>query len=384
MVVFFSLLFGSVIGFNFYKQKRIAEYIAALPEKVFPVTVIEIKKENWSPELSAIGFISPLQGVTLANEDAGIITLLNFKSGQKIIKGDVLIELDQEVEKANLESAEATLPSVKASYKRNKKLLKKGTISQSAYDKTNSDYRSLLSQIKSLKAVIARRTVVAPFSGITGLRQVDLGEYIQPGTNVVRLEDVTNVRVRFTLPQNTYSDLYIDQPVKLYVSAYPEKKFVGTINAIAPVINPDSGIYNVQAVINNSDLLLRAGMFAKVKVELKQHSDEIFVPATAINYQLYGNSVFVIEASALTTSSSTGTTSTEKELAEKELAEKELRVKSVTVTLGAHTDDRVLVKSGLSAGQKIVTSGQVRLSNNALVKIKQSSTLEKPLLIPQL
>lgn len=384
MVVVFILLFGSVIGFNFYKQKRIAEYIAAIPEKVFSVTAIEVKTEDWSPELSAIGFISPLQGVTLANEDAGVITLLNFKSGQKVTKGDVLIELDQKVEKANLESAEATLPSVKASYKRNKKLLKKGTISQATYDKTNSDYLSLLSQIESLKAVIARRTVVAPFSGISGLRQVDLGEYIQPGTNVVRLEDITNVRVRFTLPQNTYSDLYIDQPVKLLVSAYPEKNFVGSINAIAPVINPDSGIYNVEAVIQNSDLLLRSGMFAKVQVELKQQSNEIFVPATAINYQLYGNSVFVIEESESTTGSSTGTKSTDKELMEKELAEKELRVKSVTVTLGPHTDDRVLVKSGLSAGQKIVTSGQVRLSNNSLVKIVQSTTLEKPQTIPQL
>lgn len=371
MVIIFILLFGSVIGFNLYKQERIADYLANRPEKVFPVTAIEIKSEDWSPVLSAIGFLNPESGVTLTNEDAGVVTLLNFKSGQPIKKGDVLLELDQSVEKANLETSEAKLPATKASFERKKKLFKKGTISKEAYDQANSDYQSLLAQIKSSKAVIARRTVTAPFAGISGLRLVDLGQYLQPGTEIVRLEKISEMRVRFTLPQNVYNELYVDQPVKLYVNAHPNHAFTGVIDAIAPVVNPDSGIFNVQAVINNPEAKLRSGMFANVEIELEQQHDKIFVPTTAISYQLYGNSIYVIEP-------------LQSKKGDKQEGQENFVVKRVSVSLGSQAGDRVLIKSGLSVGQRVVTSGQVRLSNGSHVKIVDSNVLRKPDSLPQL
>ena len=204
MIVIVLLLFGSVIGFNLFKQQKIAEYLANRPEPEFPVTVTQVKPVDWVPVIEAIGFIEPNQGVTVANETSGVIDKISFESGTQVEEGQLLITLDSEVEKANLKSAQAKLPAAQAKYKRYQGLYKKGSISKEAYDEAGANYFSLQAEIESLKASIDRREIQAPFAGEVGIRNVYLGQYLQAGSDIVRLEDTTVMRLRFYCVANRH------------------------------------------------------------------------------------------------------------------------------------------------------------------------------------
>lgn len=294
MIVIVLLLFGSVIGFNLFKQQKIAEYLANRPEPEFPVTVTQVKPVDWVPVIEAIGFIEPNQGVTVANETSGVIDKISFESGTQVEEGQLLITLDSEVEKANLKSAQAKLPAAQAKYKRYQGLYKKGSISKEAYDEAGANYFSLQAEIESLKASIDRREIQAPFAGEVGIRNVYLGQYLQAGSDIVRLEDTTVMRLRFTVSQTDISRIQLKQEVEIYVDAYPEKPFKGSISAIEPAVNVQSGLIQVQADIPNSDGKLRSGMFARANIILPKLVDQVTLPQTAITYTLYGDNVYIV------------------------------------------------------------------------------------------
>ncbi len=362
MLVIAFLLFGSVIGFNMYKQKMIAEYLANQPEPVFPVTAVEVKANDWIPTIQAIGFIEPNQGVTLTTQTSGVINSINFESGQVVKTGDILLTLDSEVEKANLAGAKAKLPAAKSKFNRYQDLLRKKSISQEAFDDAKANYLSLQAQVTSLQATIDRRTIRAPFNGIVGLRNVFLGQYLQPGNEIVRLEDTATMRLRFTVPQRDISKIDIGQSVEIAVDSYPDTPFQGNITAIEPAVNYQSGLVQIQANIPNNHGQLRAGMFSRANIILPTQKNQIVIPQTAITYALYGNTVFVLE--------------TDKDGV--------IRAKQHVVKSGDRQGDKVHLVDGLKIGERIVTSGQVRLSNDAKVKIVENDALNTPATTPKL
>lgn len=365
MLLIACLLFGSVIGFNLYKQKKIAEFMANRPEAEFPVTVTTVKATDWVPSIDAIGFIEPNQGVTLTSETSGVIRNISFNSGSQVAAQQLLVMLDSTVEKANLESSEARLPAAKAKYIRYQDLFKKGSISQEAYDDAQANYRSLIADIESLKATIARREIKAPFAGIVGIRDVYLGQYMQPGTKVVRLEDTSVMRLRFTVPQTEISRISINQAINIFVDAYPDIAFKGSISAIEPAVNVQSGLIQVQADIPNSDSKLRSGMFARASIILPVIKDQITLPQTAITFTLYGDNVYIL---------------TEQD----ENGVKVKRVRQHVVTVGERVNDIAHIISGVKAGDIVVTSGQVRLSNDAKVRVVESKATTPPAETPML
>ncbi len=344
MLLIAILLFGSVIGFNLFKQKKIAEYLANRPEPEFPVTVTEVKPVDWVPVIEAIGFIEPNQGVTIANETSGVIKQIRFESGTQVKEGQPLVLLDSDVEKANLKSSEAKLPAAEAKYKRYQGLFKKGSISKEAYDEAEANYYSLKADIESLKASIARREIKAPFSGVIGIRNVYLGQYLQAGSDIVRLEDTSVMRLRFTVPQNDISRINLGQEVDIFVDAYPQNPFKGSITAIEPAVNIQSGLIQVQADIPNSDGKLRSGMFARANIILPKLEDQVTLPQTAITFTLYGDNVYIL---------------TEEDGVQ--------RVKQHVVKVGERTGNIAHILDGVKVGDQVVTSGQVRLSNDAKV-----------------
>ncbi|WP_094751420.1 efflux RND transporter periplasmic adaptor subunit [Psychromonas sp. CD1] len=360
------LVFGSVIGFNMYKASKIKEFLANRPISEFSVTSTTIELENWVPLLRAIGFIEPIQGVMISNEVAGKIVKINFESGQNFKKGDALIYLDSDVEKANLRAAKGKMPAIKRNFKRMKALFLKGSVSQGQVDDAQSDYLSLQGEIESYQATISRRIIRAPFNGIAGLRNVYLGEYLTAGSNIVRLEDISQMRLRFTVPQNDLNKIFVGQNIHIFVDAEPDNIFLGKISAIEPAINYQSGVVQVQANIPNKFHKLRSGMFAKANVIMPTLHNQVILPQTAINYTLYGQTVYVI------------TDKINKQ------GKKHLQVNQTIITLGKSHDGDVHVLTGLKVGDRIVTSGQVRLSNGAQVKIIQSDLLNKPDQIPAL
>ncbi len=225
MLLIAIALFGSVIGFNLFKQKMIAQYMANRPEPEFPVTAMVTKAQDWVPTIEAIGFIEPNQGVTLSTELAGTIDAITFESGKPVKADQLLLSLDSTVERANLRASQAKLPAAKAKFDRFQNLYKTSSISKEQLDEAEAAYRSLEADIESLKATIARREVRAPFSGVVGLRNVFLGQYLQPGTDIVRLEDTSVMRLRFTVPQTDISKIKLGQTIKINVDAYPQTQF---------------------------------------------------------------------------------------------------------------------------------------------------------------
>ncbi|HHP5493194.1 TPA: efflux RND transporter periplasmic adaptor subunit [Aeromonas veronii] len=370
MLLIAIALFGSVIGFNLFKQKMIAQYMANRPEPEFPVTAMVTKAQDWVPTIEAIGFIEPNQGVTLSTELAGTIDAITFESGKPVKADQLLLSLDSTVEKANLRASQAKLPAAKAKFERFQNLYKTSSISKEQLDEAEAAYRSLEADIESLKATIARREVRAPFSGVVGLRNVFLGQYLQPGTDIVRLEDTSVMRLRFTVPQTDISKIKLGQTIKINVDAYPQTQFDGHITAIEPAVNFQSGLIQVQADIPNNDGQLRSGMFARASIILPTVKDQIVIPQTAISFTLYGQNVYVLK---------------EGEETDKEGNKvKVLRAKQVVVKAGERRGNDVHVLSGIQAGDQIVLSGQVRLSNDTKVHVVENDALAVPAQTPML
>ena len=361
MLLIAFALFGSVIGFNMFKQKKIAEYMANRPEPEFPVTAMVTKTQDWIPTIEAIGFIEPNQGVTLSSELAGTIDAITFESGKPVKADQLLLSLSSGVEKANLQASLAKLPAARAKYERFQNLYQKNSISKEQLDDAEASYHSLEADIQSLKATIARREVRAPFSGVVGLRNVFLGQYLEPGTNIVRLEDTSVMRLRFTVPQTDISKITLGQTVKINVDAYPQTQFDGRITAIEPAVNYQSGLIQVQADIPNNDDQLRSGMFARVSIILPTVKDQIVIPQSAITFTLYGENVYVIHA-----------------------ADKAKRAKQVVVKVGERRGNEAHVLAGIKAGDEIVLSGQVRLSNDTKVRVVENDALAVPAQPPML
>ena len=362
MLVIAFLLFGSVIGFNMYKQKMIAEYLANQPEPEFPVTTVVVDNADWVPTIEAIGFIEPNQGVTLTTQTSGVIDKINFESGQRVKRGDVLITLDSEVERANLAGAKARIPAAKSKFERYQDLLAKNSISKESRDEAEASYLSLRAEVTSLQATINRRTIRAPFDGIVGLRNVYLGQYLQPGNDIVRLEDVATMRFRFTVAQRDISKLKLGQTIDISVDSYPQTPFKGRLTAIEPAVNYQSGLVQVQADIPNNDGQLRAGMFARANVILPTQVDQIVIPQTSITYALYGNTVYVLEKDK----------------------DGVMRVNQRVVKAGERQGDKVHILEGIQVGEQVVTSGQIRLSNQAKVKVVENDALNTPAVTPKL
>lgn len=361
MLLIAFVLFGSVIGFNMFKQKKIAEFMANRPEPEFPVTATVTKAQDWIPTIEAIGFIEPNQGVTLSSELAGTIDAISFESGVQVKADQLLLSLDSSVEKANLQSSQARLPAARAKFERYQNLYQKNSISRDQLDDAEASYRSLEADIESLKGTIARREVRAPFGGVVGLRNVFLGQYLEPGTEIVRLEDTSVMRLRFTVPQTDISKISLGQTIKINVDAYPNTQFEGRITAIEPAVNYQSGLIQVQAAIPNNDGQLRSGMFARASIILPTVKEQIVIPQSAITFTLYGQNVYVIHE-----------------------ADGVKRAKQVVVKAGERRGNDVHVLSGIKAGDEIVLSGQVRLSNDTKVRVVENDALAVPAQTPML
>ncbi len=251
----------------------------------------------------------------------------------------------------------AQIPAAKTDLDRKQKLLKSGAVGQSDVDDAQSKYDTLVAQSGSLKATIERRTLKAPFGGVLGIRKVNLGQYLQPGNQVANLQDLSIMRMRFLVAQKDYGRIKLDQPIEARFDAYPGEVFKGRISTIEPSVKYQSGIIPIQADVPNSDEKLLPGMFASIDVLLPDHSKKIIVPAGAITFNLYGESVYVVDQAAGT-------------------------VQQVTVQTGATRGNAVTVEKGLKVGDQVVVAGQLKLSNGSKVKVVEGQTLPEMTSVP--
>jgi membrane fusion protein, multidrug efflux system len=316
-------------------------------DMVVPPTTVnaaDVLEQAWENTLSASGSLMAVQGVTVAAEVPGKIVTIAFEPGATVRAGELLVQLDTSTEEAQLRAAEAAASLARANLERARELRESNTNSPAELAAADAQAKQAAAQADSLRAIIAKKTIRAPFAGRLGLRQVNLGQILREGDEMVTLQTLDPIYVNFSLPQQRLSQLVPGTSVRVRSDAAPEETFEGRINAVDPMVDPATRNVRVQAMLDNRSEHLRSGMFARVEVVLPEKSKVLAIPATAVLYAPYGDSVFVID---------------EKKDAESGITLRVLRQQFVR--LGLTRGDFVAVVEGLGPGDTVVTSGVFKL-----------------------
>ncbi|MEG9532578.1 efflux RND transporter periplasmic adaptor subunit [Mannheimia indoligenes] len=360
------IVFAAIVGLQKIGAMKKTEAAANMPESVSEVTAMQVTTQEWTPTISAVGYIRPNQGAMLSAETSGVVSRVLVTSGQRVKKGDLLVEFDSSVELANLRASEAQLSTAKANFERYRNLVASNSASKAEFDNAQSTYNQLLANIESLRSIIKRRQIYAPFSGVAGIVNVNVGQYITMGTEIVRVEDQSSMKVRFTLPQTNVEQVSVGQKVTAEIDALPAQTFPARIVAIDPAIDRLTGLMNVEAVIEEGQEKLLSGMFARLNVALPTQTEQVVVPQIAVAYTMYGETVYVLQPLS----------EEDKEKVNKMAAQnpsldvnKMYRAKQAEVKTADRRGNYSQLVKGVKAGDLIVTGGLQRLSNNSLVKV---------------
>ncbi|WP_420961750.1 efflux RND transporter periplasmic adaptor subunit [Brucella sp. IR073] len=344
---------GGLVWFNLiFKPEMVASYFANMKQPPLTVSTVTVKPAKWDPYIEAIGTVNASEGVNLAVQVAGIVKQINFKANQRVKQGELLVQLDDSIEQADLASAQADAALNEINLKRAQTLLGQRVGSVSDVDTARARAESTQATVAKLEATVDQKRLTAPFSGTIGIPQIDIGQYLQPGTTVATLQNLDTMRVDFTVPEQSLDKLKIGQPVSVNLSD-DDTTFDGRIIGIDPRIDPSTRLVSVRAQVENPDRKLTPGQFVQVRVKLPEENNVIALPQTAVTTSLYGDYVFAVrEAEAK-----------DGKPAEKGPDGKPAQVLAqVFVKLGRQSHGRVEVTSGLKDGDIIVDSGQNRLS----------------------
>lgn len=371
------VVFGGSFGFHFFKTKMIAEALAKFRPPPQTVSAVSAKEVSWRPYIEAIGTVSAVNGVNISSELAGKVVKIDFQSGDGVHKGQLLVQLDDSQEQALLHQYQAQEALNKSIFDRALALRKQNLNSKQDLDTAREQYAMSQAQVAQERAVIAKKAIRAPFDGVVGIRQVDLGQYLTAGETIVNLEQLRPLYATFTLPQSDVPRLHLKQDVVATVDAYPNREFSGTVTAINPAVNQQSRSLQIQATLPNEQELLRPGMFANIKVFGDSNLQVTVVPATAINYTLYGDSVYVLEKEP---PAGGATASAPAQATHAKGAPSLYTAKQVFIKTGEQRGDLVAV-TGVKPGDLVVTAGQIKLHSGSRVLINNSVDLEK---VPEL
>lgn len=347
VVVVLLAITGTLVGI---KALQFGAMFAAGADMTPPPEVVStavVKSVSWQPFLRAVGSITAQQGVTVSSETPGTVSVLSVESGMTVQAGSVLVELDASTEKADLRSAEAGLELARQNLLRARELRESNNLPQSELDLAEARSEQAEADVERLRAVIAKKTIRAPFDGHLGIRRINLGQYVTAGSPIVSLQALDSVYVDFTLPQQRISQLERGLAVAVTTDSFPGETFVGTISAIDSDVQVATRSILVRALLQNRQYRLRPGMFTNVDVLLPEADDHLIIPATSVVFAAYGNSVFVVEEDENGIS----------------------KAQQKFVRLGASRGDFVAVEQGLQAGETIVMTGAFKLRNGSAVTV---------------
>src|ERR1700757_2410549 len=354
MVLMLVIMLALVGGLGFVKFKQVEAAIEQGKNFKIPptaVTTVVVRKETRPCTLSVSGTAEAIQGVTVSADLPGTIDKIHFESGQWVKEGDILVELDTRQERAQLASLEAQRDLAKINYERSQELVKQGVIARQEYDNATAQQKATEAQVGDIKAAIARKTIHAPFSGVLGIRQVSLGQYLAAGQAIVFLQQLSPIYVNFGVPQQDAGKVIPGPVIRFTNSSLPGMAFTARITALDSVINEQTRNIQVQAIVTNKDNKLRPGMYVQVELPLGSPREVISLPASAINYAPYGDSVFVVSDM-------------------KDPKGNTYRgVRQQVVKLEGSRGDQVAVISGLNPGDEVVSSGVFKLRNGAPVVV---------------
>jgi membrane fusion protein, multidrug efflux system len=345
------VLLAAVVAWNLVKAHFIAQFLAqnSAPPQTVSTTVAEFS--DWQPEITSVGSMRAFRGVVVTTEVAGLVRTLNFKSGDEAKNGAVLVELNADSDVAQLHALQAAADLSRTTYNRDKVQFEAQAISQATLDSDAADLKNRRAQADAQAALVAKKTLRAPFAGRLGITTLNPGQYLNPGDKVVTLEAIDPILVDFRVPQLQLARISVGQTLHVTTDAFPGETFEGKITAIDPLVDSASRNFQVEASVNNSSRRLLPGMFAQVAVQSGEMKHYLTLPQTAITYNPYGATVF---------------------LALKSKDGKSPTAQQVFVTVGATRGDQAAVVGGIKEGDTVVTSGQLKLKNGTPLLVDNS------------
>lgn len=357
VVVGLVVVTGAITGIKALQIGRMAAQVKQPPPEI--VTTAVAQMQIWESTLTAVGSLVAVQGVVIAAEMSGKVVKIAFEPGSMVKAGDLLIQQDIAAEEAELRAAEATAGLTKLTLERARRLLAEGTFSQAEFDKADADHKQARAQVDNIRAVIAKKTVRAPFAGLLGIRLVNLGQMLSPGDQIVSLQTLDPIYANFSLPQQQLTRIRPDLKVRVATDALPGEIIEGAITAINPQVETATRNIMVQATIPNGNQHLRPGMFVNVTVLLPEQNKVLVIPSTAVLNAPYSDSVFIVENAAPDKQGS---------------ADKAARQQFVK--LGERRGDFVAVIAGLKEGETVVSTGVFKLRNGQAVTVDNTLSPE--------
>lgn len=354
-----ALIILAFTAYHRFEQAQIAKFMAFKPPPT-PISVAVAEVRPVPKQLTGIGTLQAVRQVTVAPEVGGMITQILFTPGATVAAGDPLVQLNDAPEKADLANYQALLRVANANLERDKALSAREFQSRMVVDQQQSLRDQAEAGIAKAQAQIAQKLIRAPFVGQLGVRQVNLGGYVNPGGPIVTLTDLSSLWVNFSLPEQAASLVRVDQAATIRVDAYPGRVFGAKVTAIEPQISQQTRTLLVQATLDNADHALLPGMFANVAVVLPEAPSLVVLPETAVDFSLYGDSVFVVH-----------------EDGKDDKGQPVLKVARTFVKTGERFDGKVAILSGLTGGERVAASGQLKLNNGTLVSLVPDDPLTK-------
>ncbi len=374
-----SIVLGVLIvglsAFQFIvKPQMIKGFIANAPRPVPAVAVADAKTENWQARIAAIGTFRAVQGIDVSPQVGGVVRTINFESGQDVQKGQLLVQIDDSVEQADLKSNLATLRNAELALERQRQLITGGSTATAQVDSALAARDSAAAAADRTRALIAQKALAAPFAGRLGLRKIDAGQYIQPGTSIVTLQQLDPIDVDFPVPEQDISRVAVGQPLEISVDAFESKVFLGKVTSVDARVSIEARTILVRAQVGNPNGELRPGMFANVALLVGKGVDVVTLPRTSVTYSLYGDTVFVVKPAPAPAGTAQAAPTP---------ADQPLIVERRVVKTGDTRGDRVSIVDGVAAGERIVTEGQLKLQPNARVRIDEAGGLKAPTSLPR-
>ena len=355
MLVAVAVVFGGVFGFITFGHYMRDQFMHSLADRPQTVSTMIAGSQEWQPTLEAIGSVRAASGADLSAAVAGLVSAIHFQSGEDVKAGTLLLQLAQADDVAKLESLRATAALARITFDRDSQQYKIHAVSRQTVDTDTENLKNDMAQVAQQEATVGYKNVRAPFSGRLGIRQVDLGQYLAPGTAIVTLQSLDPIYVDFYLPQEAVAQLRVGLPLTAAVDAYPGKSFSGMIAAINPKVDTSTRNVELRASFGNPGHLLLPGMYAKLNIAVGERHRYVTLPATSISFSTYGATVFLVDHAGST-----------------ETGQPRLAARQVVVETGMTRGDQVAVLRGVRDGDSVVTAGQIKLRNGMPVAIDNS------------
>jgi len=346
------VLIGGLAGIKSLQIRRMIAHGDSFVPPPEVVTTAMAKTDSWESFLTAVGSLEAVQGVLVTAELTGKVVHIAFVPGTMVKAGDLLVQQDTSVESAQLRAAEAQVALAKTNFGRTKKLVANKIVSQSDFDNADAQFKEAVAQADNIRAVIGKKTIRAPFSGRLGIRQVNLGQTLNEGDEIVSLQSLDPIYVNFLLPQQRLAQVHSGLTIRLTIDAFPAQVISGKITAINPQVDAATRNIRIQATVENPAELLRPGMYVNISVVFQDRIEVLAIPATSVLYAPYGDSVFVVEEKKNDANESSG-----------------LVLNQKFVRLGEKRGDYVSIISGLKQGETVVSTGVFKLRNGQAVVI---------------